>query len=195
MAISNRTEILVIGGSAGSLSVLLQILPMLKRVLSFPILTVLHRKAYPDSNMSELFKRYSNREVFDVEDKTKINDGAIYIAPPDYHVLFEDKEMLALDFSEKVNYSRPAIDIAFHSAAELFEERTVGILLSGANADGIEGLQCIKEKNGIVVIQDPETAEIDYMPRQAMSRVEVDYVLKPLEIAGFINGLGDQSPE
>lgn len=188
--VSNQTGILVIGGSAGGLGVLLQILPKLKSMLSFPILTVMHRKAYPDSSMCELFRHYTDNKVYDVEDKTKISNGAIYIAPPDYHVLFEDKETLALDFSEKVHYSRPSIDIAFHSAAELFEERTIGILLSGANADGIEGLQSIAQKKGTVVIQDPETAEVDYMPRQAISRVKADHVLKPKEMADFINGLG-----
>lgn len=185
-------DIVVIGGSAGSLSVLLQILPDLQGSFSFPILTVLHRKAYPDSNMTELFRHYTQQEVFEVEDKTTLVKGAIYIAPPDYHVLFEDRETLSLDFSERINYSRPAIDVAFDSASEVFEERTTGILLSGANGDGAEGLRRIKERNGTAIIQDPDTAEVDYMPRYAMTKVAADYILPPLRIAAHINNIANK---
>jgi len=181
--------IVVIGGSAGSLTVLLQVLPQLHNDLSFPIVIVLHRKPYPESVLNDLLANCTALEVHEAEDKMTIKPGAIYIVPPDYHLLFENQELVSLDFSEKLNYSRPSIDITFQSAGEIFLHRTVAILLSGANADGVNGLREIKQYQGTVIVQDPKTADIDYMPRQAILNVEIDEVLAPGQIATFINQL------
>ncbi|SUJ25797.1 Chemotaxis response regulator protein-glutamate methylesterase [Sphingobacterium spiritivorum] len=186
---SKQTDIFLIGGSAGSLKVILEVLPGLRKGLSFPIVIILHRKPYPDSILNALLSSYTDLEVYEVEDKMCLENGCIYVVPPDYHLLFENKTLVSLDSSEKMNYSRPSIDVTFQSAAEVFEENTVALLLSGANADGVEGLDCIKHNNGIILVQDPQTAEVDYMPRQAVSRVQVDYLLKPEELAVFINQL------
>jgi two-component system chemotaxis response regulator CheB len=182
-------SIFVIGGSAGSIKVLLEILPQLDLGLSFPIVIILHRKSYPGSVLNRLLANSSKLPVMEVEDKMTILPGCIYIVPPDYHMLFENQTLLSLDFSEKLNFSRPSIDITFRSAAETFKVNAVALLLSGANADGVNGLKEIKKYGGIVLVQDPETAEIDYMPKQAMLSMVVDAVLKPVEIASYINHL------
>ncbi|MBE8723066.1 chemotaxis protein CheB [Sphingobacterium pedocola] len=184
-----RTEIFLIGGSAGSLTVLLEVLPQLNDDISFPIIIILHRKSHPDSVLNALLSNYTDLEVCEVEDKMTLKSRCIYLVPPDYHLLFEDKHTVSLDSSEKLNYSRPSIDVTFQSAAEIFKESAAALLLSGANADGVDGLQYIKQNSGLVVVQEPGTAEVDYMPKQAISQVKTDHVLRPDQMAGFINRL------
>lgn len=183
------TEILLIGGSAGSISVLLRILPHLNDHLSFPIIVVVHRQAHPESILEGLLGVRSRLPVEEAYDKMTLKASYIYLVPADYHLLFENKQMVSLDCSEKVNYSRPSIDVTFQSAAQIFMEHTVALLLSGANTDGLEGLRYIGQQQGTMLVQDPETAEIPYMPQQALFNLRVDAVLKPEEMASFINQL------
>lgn len=184
-----NTELVVIGGSAGSLQVILEMLKNLKDRLSFPMLLVLHRKAQAISILPKLLQKFSKIEVIEIEDKTEIQKNKIYVVPSDYHLLFENKNMVSLDGSEKMNYSRPSIDVILKSASEVFEKSVVGVLLSGANADGVEGLNYIKKNNGKVWIQDPETAEVNYMPAQAVQNVEYDLLITPDDLANNINQL------
>jgi len=188
MEIKN-TELVVIGGSAGSLQVILDMARKLSKEIGFPILLVMHRKAQSVSILPTLLQQFSSMEVIEAEDKTEIQKNKIYIVPADYHVLFEDKKIISLDSSEKVNYSRPSIDVTFKSAAEIYGESLVGILLSGANADGVEGLEYIKKNNGRVWIQDPETAEVGYMPKHAVAAGIHDLIIMPDELAAHINQL------
>lgn len=184
------TEILVIGGSAGSISVLLEVLPHLHDTLSFPIVVVVHRQAHPESILEELLSFRSRLPVEEAYDKMTVKTSCIYLVPADYHLLFENKQMVSLDYSEKINYSRPSIDVTFQSAAQIYKEHTAGLLLSGANRDGLEGLRYIAQQQGSVLIQDPETAEVAYMPQQALQNLETTAtVLKPKEMASFINRL------
>lgn len=184
-----HTELIVIGGSAGSLQVILEAVKNLKAGLKFPIVLVLHRKAQAESILPKLMQQFSAIEVIEIEDKTEIERNKIYIVPSDYHLLFENKNTVSLDSSEKMNYSRPSIDVTFRSAAEIFKESTIGVLLSGANSDGVEGLKYINKNHGRVWIQDPETADVDYMPRQAIQNVEYDLIIKPNNLANYINQL------
>ncbi|MEO8795296.1 MAG: chemotaxis protein CheB, partial [Daejeonella sp.] len=101
----------------------------------------------------------------------------------------EQDHTFSLDFSEKVNYSRPSIDVTFQTAAETYREKVVALLLSGANADGVEGLELIRLTGGKVVVQDPATAEVSYMPQKALDKLIPDQILKIEEVAGFINSL------
>ncbi len=184
-----KAGILLIGGSAGSLKVLLEVFPDLDKNLSFPIIIILHRKPHPDSVLNKLLENYTQLEVFEAEDKMTIRKGCIYIVPPDYHLLLEDTSTVSLDSSEKMNYSRPSIDVTFKSASEIFKENAVALLLSGANADGVMGLKYIKLNNGTTLVQNPETSDVEYMPKQAILHATIDYILKPNEMAGFINKL------
>jgi len=190
MGIKNtNTEMIIIGGSAGSLQVILEMIKSLNNNLHFPILLVVHRKANSANILQTLLQQFSPVEVIEIEDKTEIQDNKLYLAPADYHLLFEDKNMMSLDSSEKMNYSRPSIDVTFKSAAEIYGEHLVGILLSGANADGVEGLNYIKKNSGRVWIQDPETAEVDYMPRHAVDEIDYDLIINPGNLANYINQL------
>lgn len=181
------TGILLIGGSAGSISVLLQMVPELEEDLPFPIIIVLHRKAHPESNLRDLLQFHSRLPVEELEDKMMIKKGCIYLAPADYHLLLEHKGQVALDSSEKINYSRPSIDVSFQSAAVIFKEQTTALLLSGANADGMEGLLTIIQYGGTVWVQDPASAEFGYMPAQTLLNLQPDAVLKPSQMSALIN--------
>lgn len=185
----NTTELIVIGGSAGSLQVIIDMIKKLDENMDFPIVLVVHRKAYSTSILPTLLQQFTSINVLEIEDKTEIQKNEIYIVPADYHLLFENKNTVSLDSSEKMNYSRPSIDVTFKSAAEIFGENLIGILLSGANADGVEGLKYIKKNKGQVWIQNPETAEVDYMPKQAVERVDYDLLIEPKDFAELINQL------
>ncbi len=186
---STNIELVVIGGSAGSLQVILEMIKKLDDDLHFPILLVVHRKAQAANILQTLLQQFSSVDVIEIEDKTDIQQNKIYIAPADYHLLFEDKKIMSLDSSEKMNYSRPSIDVTFRSAAEIYGENLVGILLSGANADGVEGLSYIKKNGGKVWIQDPETAEVNYMPKQAVEEIDYDLIINSGNLADHINNL------
>src|SRR6218665_1072039 len=183
----NRPEVVIIGGSAGSLEVLLQILPRLIVPVAFSIVIVLHRKAGDDTLLEDLIAVKSAVPLKEVEDKTPLLPGFVYIAPSDYHLLFEKNWELALDASEKINFSRPSIDVAFESVADIFGTDLIGILLSGANSDGTAGLIAIQNAGGVVVVQKPETAEMAYMPQNAIENLTPDYILTAAEILAFIN--------
>jgi two-component system chemotaxis response regulator CheB len=187
------TGILLIGGSAGSLKVLFDLLPDLDENLGFPIIVVVHRKAAADSQLESVFEKHTKLKVFEIEDKMSLEPNTIYLAPADYHVLLETTTEIALDYSEKLHYSRPAIDVTFQSGAEIFGKKAVAILLSGANHDGALGLKYVQTAGGLVIIQDPETAEVDLMPREAMAQVNADYIIKPADMAKFINTLANKT--
>lgn len=182
-------KLFIIGGSSGSLEVLFSVLPQLHAIPHIAIIIVLHRKNSLHTLLSDVFSFRSALSIKEAEEKETITRGTVYIAPADYHLLVEKDGSISLDVSEKVNFSRPSIDVCMETAAEAFREKTVGILLSGANADGVEGMLRIKHWGGVTVAQSPETAEIDYMPKQAVERNAADMLLTPDEIATFINQL------
>lgn len=182
-------KVVVIGGSAGSLEVILQILPNLENIDTITIVLILHRRNTDDTVLEELLRMKSGLRVREIEDKTPIKAGRIYVAPADYHLLFETDFKFSLDVSEKVHYSRPSIDVGFESAADTFESKLVAILLSGANSDGTKGLIRVQKKGGTVIIQAPETAEVPYMPAFALKHLTADHVLTPSELLIFIKNL------
>ncbi|GAA5089227.1 chemotaxis protein CheB [Chryseobacterium ginsengisoli] len=186
---NTNTELIIIGGSAGSLQVILEMIKNLNDSLNFAILLVVHRKAHSTNILQTLLQQFSPIEVIEIEDKTEIQRNKIYITPADYHLLFEDKKTMSLDSSEKMNYSRPSIDVTFKSAAEIYGENMIGVLLSGANADGVEGLGYIKKNKGKVWIQDPETAEVNYMPKHAVEEIDYDLIINSGNLADYINQL------
>jgi len=179
-------KVIIIGGSAGSLHVLMEILPALTKIDSLVLIIVLHRRATDDLTLEELIKVKTRIPVKIIEDKTPFEQGSLYVAPSNYHLLFEKDCIAALDTSEKINYSRPSIDVSFESAADVYGKNLIGILLSGSNADGTEGLKAIQKAGGIVVIQDPASAEMPFMPRNAVENTIPDYILNAREILDFI---------
>lgn len=180
-------KVVVIGGSAGSLSVLFEIFPALSPDLNTTIILVLHRKNSADSALSDLLATKTVIPTKEVEDKDPILPGNIYLAPADYHLLIEKDYTFSLDYSEKINFSRPSLDVTFESAADVFGPSLTAILLSGANEDGTAGLTTVKQSGGFIVAQKPETAQMPFMPQHAIAHTDIDMVLDVKEITDFIN--------
>lgn len=184
--IISNCKVVIIGGSAGSLNALMQILPEIDKLNDFALVIVLHRKSTDDQTLEDLIAFKASVAVKPLEDKVPLKSGFIYVAPSNYHLLFEKNETLSLDTSEKVNYSRPSIDVSFESAAEVYGESLVGILLSGSNTDGTYGLKTIKASGGTIVVQNPESADMPFMPNNAIQNTTPDFVLNNEELLQFI---------
>ena len=185
--IKKLSRCVIIGGSAGSLKVILNMLPDLDSTLPIPIIIVLHRKEAYNSSLEELLATRTSLIVKEAEDKEQIKAHTIYLAPADYHLLVEKDGTLSLDASEKINFSRPSIDVTFQTAAEAFKENLLAILLSGANADGTDGLASTLHNNGKAAVQDPETAQVPFMPAYALAHLKTTFIIKETEIAALIN--------
>lgn len=187
-------KLVVIGGSSGSLDALMNILPVLHHDFSLPVVLVLHRGTGADGGLVELLSSKTLLKIKEADEKEMLLPGWIYIAPADYHLLIEEDGTLSLDVSEKVNYSRPSIDVTFSSAAAAYGSRLVAVLLSGANADGAMGMKEIHLSGGRNIVQDPADALVSYMPEQAIQVNRIDDVLNAKEIAALLNTIatGDQ---
>ena len=178
---------MIIGGSAGSLMRVLELVTHMKRSMELMVILVFHRKSDEDSLLTELISARTELSVKEIEEKELLQPGVIYIAPSDYHILIEKDGTISLDDSEKINFSRPSIDVAFESGADAFGDALVCMLLSGANADGVEGLMMAQQKGSLTVVQDPDTAEVSYMPQQALDNMIPDVILFPNESADFVH--------
>ncbi|HEY4132139.1 MAG TPA: chemotaxis protein CheB [Gemmatimonadaceae bacterium] len=160
-------EIVVVGTSWGGLTALKELIQGLPNDFGLPLVVVQHRHRQSDHLLSSLLQDGTSLRVCEVEDKAPIEMGNVYIAPADYHLLVEDGHF-ALSTDEPVRFSRPSIDVAFVSAADTYRERSVGVVLTGANADGAEGLKRIVERGGLAFVQLPQTAESPAMPSAAI---------------------------
>lgn len=178
MTSNTKYELLLIGGSAGSLPMVLKILPLLKKEMNLAVIIVFHRKqSDDDAVLVDMLSTRTEFVVKEADDKDEITSGTIYIAPSDYHVLIEKNKVLTLDASEKINFSRPSIDVSFESAADVYESKLACMLLSGANADGVQGLRMAQKHGAFIIVQDPTSAEMPYMPREAIENVPVDLLI------------------
>jgi two-component system, chemotaxis family, protein-glutamate methylesterase/glutaminase len=184
-----RYKMLAIGGSAGSLDAILKIVAALPVTNYLSVAIIVHRKNSGESILVDLLSDRTKLIVKEVEDKEMINGGCIYLAPADYHLLIENEKMFSLDSSEKVHHSRPSIDVTFESVAEVFGKSAIGVLLSGANADGARGLDKIKQTGGLTIVQNPESADVAYMPQQALEQMKPDQILNGDELAVFLKKL------
>jgi two-component system chemotaxis response regulator CheB len=181
-------EIVVVGTSWGGLAALRTLAGGLPRALGLPIAVVQHRHKDSDRLLATLLQERTALTVCEVEDKQPMLPGFMFIAPPDYHLLVE-RGHFSLSTDAPVRYSRPSIDVAFTSAADAYGPRVVGVVLTGANADGAEGLARIAERGGLAVVQSPATAESPTMPRAAIEAVPSARVLPIGAIADLVASL------
>lgn len=183
-------RLLVIGGSAGSLQVILSILAAIGDGFAMPVLVIIHRNGAFESSLESLFSSRTGMTIKEVEEKESLLADTVYLCPADYHVLLEADRSFSLDYSERVHFSRPSIDVTFRSAADVYGAGLLALLLSGGNADGADGLQYIAERGGMTVVQEPTTADVPYMPQQAILRMKPGFVLPADEIPKFIRDWG-----
>lgn len=183
-------NIVLVGGSAGSLPVIMSMIETLPAVLDCPVVIVLHRLKNVNSELVKLLAGLQpGRKVCEPEDKVSVKSGHIYLAPQNYHLLMEADKTFSLDYSEPVHFSRPSIDVTFESVARVYGKQVVAILLSGANDDGAAGLDYIYQSGGRVAVQDPETCEYPLMPLSAIHKNREVLILQPDEIALFLENL------
>jgi len=170
-------EAIVIGVSSGGMNALKFIFSALPASFSIPIIIVQHVSARSDNEWIKLLNDKSNVTIKEADEKEKIETGNVYIAPANYHLMVESDKTFSLTIDEHVNFARPSIDVLFESAAEAYKSKLIGIVLTGSNNDGAKGIKRIKECGGLVIIQDPETAESSTMPASAIAAVQPDYIL------------------
>jgi two-component system chemotaxis response regulator CheB len=160
----------------------------LPATLAIPIVVVQHRHRQSDHLLTTLLQDETSLCVCEVEDKAPMIGGNVYVAPADYHLLVEPG-FFSLSMDEPVRFSRPSIDVTFHSAADAYGARTVGVVLTGANADGAQGLRRIVSRGGLGLVQLPATAESPTMPQAALDAVPEARTLTISEIAAEIAAL------
>ena len=175
-------QLIVIGCSLGGMRALETVFSALTNDFCIPIAVVQHRHKNSNEGLPSHFRRHSKLCVIDVDDKQPIKPGCIYLAPADYHLLVERGEF-SLSVDAAVAFSRPSIDVLFESAAESYREHVVGVVLTGNNSDGARGAEKIKKHGGLVIVQDPATAEAPPMPQATIDAVRVDRIL-PLDRIG-----------
>jgi two-component system chemotaxis response regulator CheB len=180
-------EIVVIGTSFGGLSALQILLPALAKDFAVPIVIVQHRGKDLD-NLCEFLQKHSVLPITEPNDKDQIAPGRVYLAPRDYHLLIE-RNGFALSTEGPVGYARPSVNVLFESAADVYQEHVVGVILTGANTDGARGLAKIKSYGGMCIVEDPAGAVSRGMPEAAIAATKVDAVLPLSEIAPFLNQL------
>jgi len=179
-------EAIVIGASAGALEALSVVLPALPSDFKIPIMVVVHVPPDKKSVLVDLFRAKCNIDVREAEDKEPIKPGTAYFAPPDYHLLVEKDKCLSLSSDELVLFSRPSIDVLFESAADAYGSALLGIVLTGANHDGTNGIRTIVAGGGRAIVQSPEEAFSAAMPQAALAACPDAIVLKLAEIAPFL---------
>ncbi len=189
MTPAKKYNAVVIGSSAGGLNALRTLLRNINKDFGMPVIIVQHISPDSENYLIHILNDLKRLKVKEADEKEKPLPGYAYVAPPNYHLLIESDQTFTFTVDERVNYARPSIDVLFETAAEVYREHLIGIILTGANSDGSLGLKRIKELGGLVIVQDPETAEADSMPRAAIHACTVDHVLGLEEISAFLNRL------
>ena len=187
-------DLVVVGTSWGGLHALRTLIGGLPESFQMAVTLVQHRHRDSDHLLRTLLQENSSLRVWEVEDKMPLEHGHIYVAPPDYHTLVEPGHF-SLSTEAPVRFSRPSIDVTFSSAADSYSHRTVGIVLTGANADGADGLRRISDRGGLALVQDPETAESPIMPTAARKAVPRARLMSLEAMAAFLAALPAGLPE
>lgn len=182
-------KIVIIGGSAGSFSVVTKILSLLPKNYTCPIILCMHRLKHVRHGFAEALSIISKNPIVEPNDKEKIQQGNIYLAPANYHLYISTDLTFSLTTEEPINHSRPSIDVTFASAAAVYKDRVVGIILSGANNDGAFGMKAIKDNGGHVISQNPQECQVNTMPQSAIKLAGVETILTTDQIIEYLISL------
>ncbi len=187
MTKTRKIKAVVVGASAGGLYALKRLLPALPATFPCPVLVVQHMSPHSDNYMTRMLNDLSLLTIKEADEKEAIISGTVYIAPPDYHLLVESDYSLSLSVEEKVNYSRPSIDVLFETAADVYGPHLMGIVLTGASIDGANGLLAVKKKGGFTIVQHPDDAESPAMPKAAIEMAKPHKILTLDEIIALLS--------
>lgn len=182
----HNIEAIVIGGSAGGIDALLELLPGLPSDYPLPIVIVLHLSDERDSLLASVFALRLDMPVREAADKETIMPGTIYFAGSGYHLAIEADRSFSLSCEPPLHFSRPSIDILMESAADAYGAGLLGILLTGANDDGAAGLCRIQQRGGMTIVQDPSEAQVATMPAAALDLCIPDRILKLRDIRALL---------
>ena len=185
-------QAVVIGASAGGVDALFQLFSGLPADFVLPMVAVLHLPENHESQLVELFARRLAIPVEEARDKAPMEAGRLYFAAAGYHLSIEQDRTFALSREAPRNFSRPSIDILFDSASDAYRDKLAGILLTGANQDGAEGLARIQHQGGLSIVQDPAEAAVSTMPEAAIALHAPDYILPLREIHALLTRMGTQ---
>jgi two-component system chemotaxis response regulator CheB len=180
-----RRDIVTIGASAGGVEALIALVAGLPADFPAAVFVVLHISPYAESRLPEILQRAGPLPAAHAEHGEPIRPGRIYIAPPDRHLLVRPGRV-ELSRGPRENRSRPAVDPLFRSAARAYGTRAIGVILSGALYDGSAGMLALKARGGTAIVQDPDQAMVDAMPRSALRLAEVDYVARVEEMGALL---------
>jgi two-component system, chemotaxis family, protein-glutamate methylesterase/glutaminase len=175
-------DVLALGASWGGVEVLSSLVAQLPEEWHLPVVIVQHQHPYSGNALQRILSRRTTLPVIDVEDKDKLLPAHVYIAPANYHLLMEQDGSFSLSLEAPVNFSRPSIDVTFSSLSRAYQQRCIGVVLTGANDDGAQGIRDIKAGGGYTIAQQPESAEAPVMPAAAIATGAVDAILTPQEI-------------
>jgi two-component system chemotaxis response regulator CheB len=189
MNLQGRVDAVVIGASAGGIEALTVLLPALSQGLRPPVFIVVHLPRGRPSVLAEIFAKKCAVPVREAEDKETVASGTVYFAPNDYHLLVDRGPQLSLSADDLVHHSRPSVDVLFESAADIYQSRLLGIILTGANEDGASGLAAVRDAGGVTVVQRPDTARAPHMALSALKLRPAHSVLTLDEIAGTLRTL------
>jgi len=181
-----RYKLVVIGASAGGLTAIEKLLTPLPAGFAIPIVIVQHISPDSENYMVTFLNERCNLRVKEADEKEVVLPGTVYIAPPNFHVFIEEDLSITLSVEERVNFSRPSIDVLFETAATSIREGVIGVVLTGGNQDGAMGLKMIKDYGGLTVVQSPDEAQVSIMPTIAISTTHPDYVLTLSEISELL---------
>ncbi|MBR7067019.1 MAG: chemotaxis protein CheB [Bacteroidales bacterium] len=176
----------IIGGSAGSFQVITRILSSMPPNFPLPVLLCLHRLKHVRSGFVEALSIKSTLPVIEPMDKEQIKPGRAYLAPANYHMYVELGNKIALSTEEVVNHSRPSIDLSFITAAQIYREKLIGIILSGANRDGAYGLKKVKDHGGIAIVQNPAECQVKTMTETSLKMTPVDHIFNTNDIIKYL---------
>lgn len=185
----SQFQMVCIGASAGGIQALQSILSGLGKTFHIPVAVVQHLPERTEADLAMVLQPHFHGKVVEILDKMPIEKGHCYLAPPGYHVLVEKDHTFSLSQDEFVNFSRPSIDVLLESAAEVYDIHLCGIVLTGANHDGAEGLKCVQERGGLAIVQNPDDAEYSTMPLECLRRFHPREILGLNEIATFLDRL------
>lgn len=181
-----RAKALLVGASAGAVNALNQVLPGVPADARIPVVVVVHLPANRPSLLPELFGSRCAARVAEPEDKQPMTAGTIWFAPSNYHLQIEQDATFSLSVDSPVNFSRPSIDVLFETAADALGSELCAVVLTGANEDGAQGARAIRHGGGLVIAQDPLTAEAREMPSATISLATPQIVATLPEIADII---------
>ena len=186
MVINKKYKSIVMGTSAGGLYALSAILEKIPADYPVPIIVVQHRSKDQKELLEEVLQHRCKIQIKQADEKEKIENGFVYIALPDYHLLVENNLTFSLSSDEYVRFSRPSIDVLFESAAEVYRDTLIGIILTGSNSDGAAGIAAIKKHGGLTIAQNPDEALFPHMPAASIETKAVQHIWTLLEIQNFL---------